>query len=65
MKQGKMWSRVTRAAVLLLFAVLVMSLAGVGNAINAEELKKFNVMLVIDGSGSLVSSSSGTDENGL
>lgn len=65
MKQGKMWSRVTRAAVLLLFAVLVMSLAGVGNAINAEELKKFNVMLVIDGSGSLVSSSSGTDKNGL
>ena len=32
MKQGKMWSRVTRAAVLLLLAVLVMSLAGVGNA---------------------------------
>lgn len=52
-------------AALLSVSMLVMPAAAEGQAIDSASLNRLNVMLVIDGSGSLVSRNGATDPQGL
>lgn len=50
---------------ILLFCLSGVSLAGSVQSLRADGVNRFDVMLVIDGSGSLVAGKSATDKNGL
>lgn len=52
-------------AVVLCTSLLVCPAQAAGQDIDSAELNRLNVMLVIDGSGSLIASNGGTDPNGL
>lgn len=52
-------------AALLLSAAITYAQPASADNLNADEVNRFNVILVIDGSGSLVSGSSATDKSGL
>ena len=52
-------------AALLLSAAITYAQPASADNLNADEVNQFNVILVIDGSGSLISGSSAPDKSGL